>query len=51
MQDRLTDNMLMSFLVAYPGTAAVIFEVWAAQMKKLLAANSQNFSQVTGAIN
>lgn len=51
MQDRITDSVLMSFLMAYPGTSEAIFDAWSAYMKELLAANSLNFSQVTGAIN
>jgi hypothetical protein len=51
MQDRITDSVLMSFLMAYPGTSEAIFDAWAAHMKGILAANSLTYSQAAGAIN
>ncbi|CAM3765491.1 hypothetical protein [Rahnella victoriana] len=51
MQDRITDSVLMSFLIAYPGTSEAIFDAWAAHMKKVLPANRLTYSKATGAIN
>lgn len=51
MQDTLTDDLLMSFLIAYPGTAEAIFDAWAAHLKGIIAANTLTFSLAAGAIN
>ncbi|EKG7066364.1 hypothetical protein L6X33_RS02135 [Escherichia coli] len=50
-QDKLTDDVLMSFLVAYPGTDEAIFAGWCEHMKELLAINAKQFSVLSQAIN
>lgn len=51
MQDRITDSVLMSFLMAYPGTSQAIFDAWSAHIKGLLAANNMTYSQAKDALN
>jgi len=50
-QDKLTDNVLMSFLVGYPGTDKAIFAGWCEHMKAVLAANEQLFNMQSQTIN
>lgn len=50
-QDKLTDDVLMAFLVAYPGTDEAIFSGWCEYMKKVLATNEKQFSVLSQAIN
>ncbi|WP_413499133.1 hypothetical protein [Buttiauxella gaviniae] len=50
-QDKLTDDILMSFLVGYPGTDKAIFAGWCEHMKDALAANNEAFAMVSSAIN
>lgn len=50
-QDKLTDDILMSFLVGYPGTDKAIFAGWCEHMEEVLAANNQVFAVVSNVIN
>lgn len=50
-QQKLTDTVLMMYLQAYEGSSEAIFDVWATHMKEYIAANNQEYSQVSGAIN
>lgn len=51
MQDTLTDDLLMSFLIAYPGTAEAIFDCWAAHMKGVLAKNNEDWALLAASVN
>ncbi|MBU9823905.1 hypothetical protein [Rahnella perminowiae] len=51
MQDKLTDNVLITFLMAYSGTSEAIFEAWATHMTHYIVANNQVYSQASAAIN
>lgn len=51
MQDKLTDSVLISFLISYPGTSEAIFDAWAKHMKDYIAANNLAYSQASGVIN
>ncbi|HBT5562329.1 TPA: hypothetical protein MCA25_003774 [Klebsiella pneumoniae] len=50
-QDKLTDDVLMSFLVTYPGTDEAIFAGWCEHMEELLATNEKQFYSYSQAIN
>lgn len=50
-QDKLTDDVLMAFLVAYPGTDEAIFAGWCEYMKETLIENEHSFSVRSQAIN
>lgn len=50
-QDKLTDDVLVSFLVAYPGTDEAIFAGWCEHMKKVLATNGKQLSTLSQTIN
>lgn len=50
-EDKLTDDILISFLVGYPGTDKAIFAGWCEHMKGALAANNQAFAMVSNVIN
>lgn len=50
-QDKLTDDILISFLVTFPGTDKAIFNGWAEHMKERLAANQASFVHGTNSIN
>lgn len=50
-QDKLTDDILISFLVTFPGTDKAIFNGWAEHMKERLAASLIVFTQGTDFIN
>ncbi|WP_223878761.1 MULTISPECIES: hypothetical protein [Enterobacteriaceae] len=50
-QDKLTDDILISFLVTFPGTDKAIFNGWAEHMKERLAVSLAVFAQGTNSIN
>lgn len=50
-QDKLTDEILMCFLTAYPGTNEAIFAGWCEHMKDCLEKNNKRFSAVSDVIN
>lgn len=50
-QDKLTDDILQCFLVAYPGTDEAIFSGWCEHMKAVLSANEQQFAAYGQTIN
>ena len=50
-QDKLTDDVLMSFLLAYPGTDEAILAGWCEHMKKVLATNKKQFPTLSQTIN
>lgn len=43
LEEKLTDNLLATFIVAYSETADVIFAGWYEHMKDLLAINEKKF--------
>ncbi|WP_449632546.1 hypothetical protein [Rahnella aceris] len=51
VQEKITDSVLMSFLIAYPGTSEAIFDAWTAHMKIKLTINEQQFSVLSYKIN
>jgi hypothetical protein len=50
-QDKLTDDVLMSFLVAYPGTDEAIFAGWCEHMKEVLVEKNHSFVHSSHLIN
>jgi len=50
-EDTLTDQVLMGFLYAYPGTDEAMFRAWCAHMKEVLTARQLAFTLVSNSIN
>lgn len=50
-QDKLTDEILMCFLTAYPGTDEAIFAGWCEHMKAHLEKNQESFTHSPNTIN
>ena len=50
-QDKLTDEILMCFLTAYPGTDEAIFVGWCEHMKSQLEKNQESFIHSPNTIN
>lgn len=50
-EDELTDNVLMAYLYAYPGTDEALFNCWVDYMKDRLSASEQQFSILSQAIH
>lgn len=50
-EDKLTDKILKSFLVAFPGTDKAIYDGWAEYMKVMLATNETVYAISSQAIN
>ncbi|EIY5070970.1 hypothetical protein MLE54_003867 [Klebsiella quasipneumoniae] len=50
-QEKLTDDILKCFLMAYPGTDKAIFSGWCEHMKEILAANHKCYSIISQVVN
>ncbi|HBY4209468.1 TPA: hypothetical protein MIT91_12170, partial [Klebsiella pneumoniae] len=50
-QEKLTDDILKCFLMAYPGTDEAIFAGWCEYMKEILAANHKCYSIISQVVN
>ena len=50
-QEKLTDDILKCFLMAYPGTDEAIFAGWCEYMKEILAANHKCYSIISQGVN
>ena len=50
-QDKLTDDVLVAYLIKWPGTDIAIFAAWCEHMKKVLATNEKQFSILSQVIN
>lgn len=51
LEEKLTDNLLATFIVAYSGTADAIFYGWSEYMKEALIENEHLFSVHSQTIN
>lgn len=51
LEEKLTDDILKCFLMAYPGTDEAIFAGWCEYMKEILAANHKCYSIISQVVN
>lgn len=50
-QDKLTDEVLVAYLIKWPGTDMAIFAGWYEHMKEVLTVNAQLFAGYSQSIN
>lgn len=50
-QDKLTDDVLIAYLIKWPGTDMAIFDAWAEHMKDVIAKNLSAFPAPSCTLN